>query len=70
LAIGAIGLLLYLKLAGAFNDIVAGALDVDSRVVRRRVLLNGVSALRFDSDFTLLLDLGNLAARLTTAPAP
>jgi hypothetical protein len=70
LTIGALGLLLYLKLASALDDIVAGALDVDGRIVRRRVLLNGVPAVRFDGDFALLLDLGNFSARLTTAPAP
>jgi hypothetical protein len=45
LTIGAIGFLLYLKLAGALNDVVAGALDVGGWIVRRRVLLDGVSAL-------------------------
>jgi hypothetical protein len=70
LTIGALSLLFYLELAGALNDIVARALDMNSGIIRRRVLLDGISTFRFDRDFALLFDLGNFAAWLTTAPAP
>jgi hypothetical protein len=70
LAIGAAGFFLNLELASALDDIVARALDMYGWVVRRRVLLDGVAAVRFNCDLALFLDLGNLAAGLSTAPAP
>jgi hypothetical protein len=59
-----------LKLAGALDDVVARSLDMYSRIVRRGILLDGIAAVRLDGDLALLLDLGNLAARLAAAPVP
>lgn len=69
-AIGAFSLAVDLKLAGTFDDIVAGSLDVYGWVVGRGVLLDGVAAIRLNGDLALLLDLGNLTTRLTAAPVP
>lgn len=61
----AFGLLVDLKLGSALYDIVAGSLNVDSRVLRVGILLDLVAALGFDGNLALFLDLGNFAARLS-----
>jgi hypothetical protein len=54
-----------LKLGSALDDIVAGSLNVDCWVLRLGVLLDCVATMGLDGNFALLLDLGNLAARLS-----
>jgi hypothetical protein len=67
---GTVGLLLNLELGCTLNDVVARSCDVNGGVLRIGILLDGVAAIGLDGDLALLLNLGNLAARVPGAPFP
>ena len=63
-------LLFNVQFTSPLDDIVSLATDVDGRVGRRSVLLDGVAALGLDRDFPFSFGFDDFASRCATTPWP